>query len=225
MVYPPAVVSDWPRVHEFNGQEEVAPGAPRRARLPENIDAARTVLHTALGIRIDNGVPIDDRGLRRDVERQLGQMLAAANIALPGTADPPKLSDQARRDLVRSNIQVQGDQGLVVINQAATASGPAEDNAPARTGDQVATLLHQQLGADARRLWVDSPFMTQELVGVIVGDYLNTHADSPLRHQFGAGAQVRYQGTPTNITVEPGVHSDTIKLSFVKKKEQVSRVV
>lgn len=195
---------------------EVAPGPPRRAPLPEIIDAARTVLHTALGIRIDNGVPIDDRGLRRHVESQLGQMLAAANIALPGPADPPKVSDQSRRDLVRSNIQVQGGHGLVVLNKAATASGPAEDNAPERTGDQVATALHQQLGADARRLWIDSRFMTQELVGVIVGDYLNTHADSPLRHQFGAGAQVRYQGTPTNITVVPGDHSDTITLSFVK---------
>ncbi len=183
---------------------------PTEAISGDRLRAAATTLQQVCGIRIAHGVPIDDGGLHRHMQSTLNEMLAAAQAEKQGEGASSAVAGQAQKDLGRTTIRLERNGQVEALHEAVAAGGPAGGAAPST----IAERLTQELGANGLRF--TSPFMTQEVLGAIVGQYLNANPDSPLRHQFGERAQADVRDAATEVTIVPGEGSTAVRLSVRK---------
>lgn len=166
---------------------------------PEDLGHMHAALRDETGISFDSDPPLDLRGFTQFVQEKLSEILERARKGLPGEDAAMKVSEQGRKDYERNSIDVVSPAGERVTLHTAATSSKRVPGAPAKTSQEIAAALHVHLGANANRLWLNSEFMTQELLGIIYGNYMQVHADSPLVRQFGNGAIRPPSGAPTDF--------------------------
>ena len=176
----------------------------------DRLRAAAATLRQVCGIRIAHGVPTDDGGLHRHMQSTLNEMLASAHAEKQGDGAASAVAGQAQRDLVRTTIRLERNGQVEALHEAVAAGGRAGGAAPLT----ITERLTQELGAGGLRF--TSRFMTQEVLGAIVGEYLNANPDSPLRHQFGERAQADVRDAATEVTIVPGQGSTMVRMSVRK---------
>ncbi len=183
---------------------------PTEALSDNRLRAAATTLKDVCGLRIAHGVPIDDSGLHRHMQSTFNEMLASAHAEMQGEGAASAVAGQAQRDLGRTTIRLERNGQVEALHEAVVAGGPAGGAAPST----ITERLTRELGVSGLRF--TSRFMTQEVLGAFVGEYLNANPDSPLRHQFGERAQADVRDAPTEVTIVPGEGSTTVRLSVRK---------